>query len=111
LAERRLKLVGESRGVEKERPVIGGRTNIERVLGEELLAIAREDQAMVIGGTGPAAYHFRWFGRNRIGLDARRVQDCELQIMCDLPELRDLGLGEGRLLQQKCGDAIEADDG
>jgi hypothetical protein len=84
-----LKLVGEPRRVKEERPIIGGRTNIEGVLGEKPRAIAGQNQATVVGGAGPGSYHLHRLGGNGVGFDAGRVQDRELQIVRDLPELRD----------------------
>src|SRR6185503_117802 len=106
-----LKLIGEPGRVEEERPVVGGGTNIERVGGEKLLAVACQDQAPVVSGASSGSSHLRRLCGNRIWLDAWGVEDRELEIMRDLPQLGDLGLGERRLLQEEGGDAIVADDG
>ncbi len=66
LAEGRLKLVREPRRVEEERPVVGGRPDVERVVGEKRLAIGRQDQTTVVGGAGSGSNHLRRLRGDRI---------------------------------------------
>ena len=68
-AERDLELVAQPRRVEEERPVVGRRTDVERVAVDEGLAIGGQDQPPIVGGAGAGAHHLGRF----VG-DRRRVE-------------------------------------
>ena len=51
-AERHVELIGQPRGVEEERPVVGRRPDVERIGVDELLAVGGPDESRVVRGAG-----------------------------------------------------------
>ena len=94
------RMVAQLRGVKEERPVVGGRRDVERILRVERVAIRRVHQARVVVAAVA----------ERRGRRARHIENREAEgggrVEQGLPLLR----RERRLLQQEGGDLVVLDD-
>src|SRR5205823_1652590 len=101
-----LHLVAQPRRVKEERAVVGRRRFVQRVRGEELLAIARQDQTAVVGRARSRALHFDRVLDSRRWREARRIEDRKAQFVADIVQTRDLGRREWLPFQQKGGHPV-----